>query len=303
MTEVKQQLPNILCIDYPGCVENADNALSTLGGIERIEKAFFNRNGKLFLNYNPNNIFSKVLCSSESENLMQANLSLTSRTRASDNAESNPTEASYSDSSLLLKITKRATCTQNASATPTSFTYESELIGKVEKIFTFRKLADFQYLPMSRVENTNDECSNYDGFFKNFHFDQIDDFKQDLKAKIPLYVLPPFFSRFDDPVNYAFKPEPNKKVTSSLEYFNNISSPSGLATRNRTKDDLASTTKANLDDSKTSNTEQDSVDGGADESFSGELIRSVRQERSSQALLITFECPNVPERKLTILFI
>jgi general transcription factor 3C polypeptide 5 (transcription factor C subunit 1) len=281
------QLPSILCIDYPGYVESAENAVRTLGGIERIEKAFFSHHGKLFLNYCPNNIFSKVLCSSESENLNQPNPTLTSRTRANENNEYRANESVFSNSCLLLKINKKP------ANPPGSFTYESKLIGKIEKIFTFRKLSDFQYLPMSKVDNVD---AKYEGFYKNFHFDQIDDFKQDLKAKIPLYVLPPFFSRFDDPVNYAFKPEPNKKIASSLEYFSSMGENSG-ATTSKTRDESINVSFS--DDATACKLEQESFDT-ADESFSSDLIRSVRQERSSQALLITFDCLEVPQSKPSI---
>ncbi len=39
-----------------------------------------------------------------------------------------------------------------------------------------------------------------------------------------LFVLPPFFSRFDDPVNYAFRSEPFKKETekSKLNVSSNL---------------------------------------------------------------------------------
>ena len=96
------------------------------------------------------------------------------------------------------------------------------------------------------------------------------------KSKVPLYVLPPFFSRFDDPVNYAFKPEPNKKsINNELEYFNR------LCTNNDTNELDISISNTNNDDQ---NNETDNSD----------LICSVRQERSSQALLITFSTLQIP---------
>jgi hypothetical protein len=49
-----------MCIDSPGYVVNPENAIKTLGGIERIEKSFQSRNGILFLNYNPENIFKPM---------------------------------------------------------------------------------------------------------------------------------------------------------------------------------------------------------------------------------------------------
>jgi hypothetical protein len=53
-------LKNYICIDSLCYVVNPENAIKTLGGIERIEKSFQSRNGNLFLNYNPENIFKPM---------------------------------------------------------------------------------------------------------------------------------------------------------------------------------------------------------------------------------------------------
>ena len=151
-------------------------------------------------------------------------------------------------------------------------------MGKIERIYSFKKLADFQYLPMSNSDLSKD---NYDGFYDNFRFDQLPtDYKSDLgKSKVPLYVLPPFFSRFDDPVNYALKPEPNKKsINNELEYFNKLSNNENLSEL----------------DASTANEDQQNTN----ENDNSDLICSVRQERSSQALLITFDKQQIPNSKI-----
>ena len=62
-----------ICVDYPGYVENDDKAIRTLGGIDRIEQTFQRKTRKLFLNFTPDNLFSKMLCSNIIETRSQAN--------------------------------------------------------------------------------------------------------------------------------------------------------------------------------------------------------------------------------------
>lgn len=56
-------LAQYICVDYPCYVENDEKAIRTLGGMERIEQTFQRRNRKLFLNFTPENLFAKLLCS------------------------------------------------------------------------------------------------------------------------------------------------------------------------------------------------------------------------------------------------
>lgn len=69
-------LAQYICVDYPCYVENDQKAIRTLGGIERIEQTFQRRNRKLFLNFTPENLFAKLLCSNIIES-SQPNLSHT----------------------------------------------------------------------------------------------------------------------------------------------------------------------------------------------------------------------------------
>lgn len=65
----------------------------------------------------------------------------------------------------------------------------------------------------------NGASFQYTAFYDNFKFNHIDNYEYDLrKNSIPqLFVLPPFFSRFDDPVNYAFRSETVKKEIGKLK--------------------------------------------------------------------------------------
>lgn len=62
-----------ICVDYPGYVENDEKAIRTLGGMDRIEQTFQRKTRKLFLNFTPDNLFSKMLCSNIIETRSQAN--------------------------------------------------------------------------------------------------------------------------------------------------------------------------------------------------------------------------------------
>lgn len=65
----------------------------------------------------------------------------------------------------------------------------------------------------------NGTSFQYTAFYDNFKFNHIDNYEYDLrKNSIPqLFVLPPFFSRFDDPINYAFRSETVKKEIGKLK--------------------------------------------------------------------------------------
>ena len=80
-----------ICVDYPGLVENESEAIRTLGGMNRIEQTFQRRNRKLFLNFNPDNIFSKMLCSAQIETPSNA------KTNQNDDL-SNPESSNLNDS-------------------------------------------------------------------------------------------------------------------------------------------------------------------------------------------------------------
>jgi len=119
---------------------------------------------------------------------------------------------------------KRIKSKSNASDDPpSSAKFEAKVIGNIKRIYNFQKIADFQYLPMcstsskSLVNETATSGTNksftFSAFYDNLLFKNIENYEFELKKNsIPqLFILPPFFSRFDDPVNYAFRSEPNQK--------------------------------------------------------------------------------------------
>ena len=156
----------------------------------------------------------------------------------------------------------------------------------------------------SSVKKTSEQSTSapstsqytYTSFYDNFLFNNIQDYDYEFrKSNLPqLFILPPFFSRFDDPVSYSFRSEPvskraiaatNRSATASN---NNKSSQADSSS-------IESAARRALNDSSLLDNELDlSGVSGKDDTNSSELIRSMRQERTSQAYLVTFNCKEIP---------
>jgi hypothetical protein len=336
-------LKSFLCVDYPAYVKNESEAIRTLGGMDRLTQTFSRRHSKLLLNYTPDNIFAKLICSSsinEAESEQQdtdsssqtpaATIGTSSRRSSQSNFSNEDTGGSgsagggvnYSTSKLndfiampclLMSVRKSSAGIPTASqGEAASIKYEAKLVGRIKKVYTFQKLADFQYLPMSSssvkipaAAGANEEASttqnkttsltqfNYTSFYDNFLFKNIQDYDHELRKNnlSQLFILPPFFSRFDDPVNYAFKSEPTKKPEVSSNDQQEITAAAASTAGSSKTSDNDGEEMAAVDDYDDEN-ETENVTNGSNKakssSDSNELIRSVRQERSSQALLVNF---------------
>jgi hypothetical protein len=362
MTEDKQQptpLRKFICIDYPGVVENEAEAIRTLGGYDRIYQAFARKNSKILVNYTPDNIFSKMICSVQIDE-PDSNNDQDAASSQNDAGENDLSDLHHDTSGQLSRDTTNLKnkntdfimpclimSVKKSTSEPTK--YESKIIGKVKKMYCFTKMADFQYLPMGNVSSkqtaSNPDTAaaanlspksaaqtqfNYNAFYENFLFSNIDNYQQELKVNnLPqLFILPPFFSRFDDPINYAFRAEPNKKepterLAAAIESsatqqgleksklnksshssdksdktFNSDDSENGVDDSDEDEmDDEANDSRNEKSGYSTDNSEKKrAVDDGKDDSSSN-LIRSRRQERSSQAVLVTYLCKEVPASK------
>jgi hypothetical protein len=161
-TSINSMLPSscsrqFICIDYPGLVENDSEAIRTLGGMNRIEQTFQRPSRKLFLNYNPDNIFSKMLCSAQIETsphlLLNSNISSNSNDDNTPRLSQDETNASNDPDDP--PVTPKSTHVNDLVSMPCFLmkiknkSLKTQLIGRVDRIYTFKKIADFQYLPMS----------------------------------------------------------------------------------------------------------------------------------------------------------
>lgn len=315
-------LKTYLCIDYPALVKNESEAIRTLGGMQRLNQTFSRRNTKLLLNFTPDNIFSKMLCSSQINEIDEEATTKSSKTTSkSESASTSSASASAAAENNLdddLLDTSSAiggghTTSHSNSANSSNMPRQNEflsmpclimsvkknssqdnkfdvkIIAKVKKVYTFQKIADFQYLPMSchgmnrttPDDSTQDSASsssstkqyNYTSFYDNFLFNNIHDYKHEFERNnLPqLFILPPFFSRFDDPVSYSYRSETAKRINGS-EAVTTVAVTTTAAATSEGEDTSA-------------------VAAGKGDP---ELIRSMRQERSSQAILVTFKVNQIP---------
>ena len=276
------------CVDYPGLVENEKEAIKTLGGMSRIEQSFQKRNAKLLLNFNPENIFSKSLCSTQLDSQNQpfrhsANLDqLDEPEKIPLDYENQKEIASFASKSSDNVVSMPCFVMSLKKSDP----HKASIIGRCDRIYIFQKMADFQYLPMNTVTKTNNSSNQssqvfeFNAFYDQFRFNTIDNYEQDLRRnQIPqLFILPPFFSRFDDPVSYSFKSENQQKSIKAKENEK----------EERTKSE-------NTEKSEDSDSDDEKSRKSKDDGSSG-LIKSMRQERSSLAYLITYHCKQIPNR-------
>ncbi|CAF0718764.1 unnamed protein product [Adineta steineri] len=79
------------------------------------------------------------------------------------------------------------------------------VIGILDTSYSFESLADFQYLPMIKK---NDQ---YESFLNRVALNRQCLDKENLERPCPLMCIPAIFSRFFDPTDYAFRPEPKAR--------------------------------------------------------------------------------------------
>ncbi|CAF1341726.1 unnamed protein product [Adineta ricciae] len=79
------------------------------------------------------------------------------------------------------------------------------VIGVLDTSYAFESLADFQYLPMIRKNY------QYESFLNRVALNRQCLDKENLERPCPLMCIPAIFSRFFDPTDYAFRPEPKAR--------------------------------------------------------------------------------------------
>jgi hypothetical protein len=314
-------LKTFFCIDYPALVKNEKEAIRTLGGETRVQQTFSSKkhNTKLLLNFTPDNIFSKVLCSNQfddptikNDDEFKSNESNSSentndqQTKHKNEFPKETAQLNHKHNDLismpcfLMSVKK-----QKNDATQ----YKQEIIGKIKTMYNFRKIADFQYLPMNSVSKSGDPNSQasesspstaasstsftFNAFYDNFLFNNIQNYDLELrKNTIPkLFILPPFFSRFDDPVSYSFKSETVKKVTSQKNDDEKVEASPKKSNVKQSEINESSSHELGTIHPENNNSPNETE---ASSEHPTELIRSMRQERSSQAILLTYKCTDVP---------
>lgn len=185
------ELQPLVMVEYPGFVKNVDQALTTLGGLDTIDKISKSEKDRLELKFR----------------------------RADPLAH-----PAYGDRSskkcLVLRLRKRKSSTCKTRDTDDEeHNHEISVIGKVQTSYVFETLAEFQWLPMHRTNlverlkpNDLDEgvelCRTQESLNPEYAsiLDDILPIKNPFDSTLkhfnpdaPLLLLPAIFSRFDTP--------------------------------------------------------------------------------------------------------
>ncbi|KAJ3217872.1 tau 95 subunit of transcription factor TFIIIC [Dinochytrium kinnereticum] len=178
---------NFHVIEYPGLVEDYEEAVRTMGGSRSIEKAFAADVGRLELRYRYDDPFSHPIFGDV-----------------------------INTSNLLLKITRKRKKGRRSSEghdPKDDFVVKTEIVGVVTKTCRFRSIADFQIIPnpTDPVTILRRHIAEYDiAGMEQFQFPH--DFGGHKDATTFRNFPPPAFSRIQWPQNYGYRENPNVKV-------------------------------------------------------------------------------------------
>lgn len=166
----------MVCISYPGIVNNLSKALDTLGGLDDINTRYSDSNQRLELRWRPEDPYCK---------------------------------SSYGDSSatnnLLLRFKKRKR--KRADGT-IEYEHKVEIIGTVKVTYRFQGMVDFQYLPMvAKPSSPGSQDKEYMSIFEKLIVRNPGDIKDWLQNDVPLFLPPIIFSRMDMPMEYLYRSE------------------------------------------------------------------------------------------------
>ncbi|KAK9707969.1 Tau95 Triple barrel domain [Popillia japonica] len=162
----------LVCIDYPGIVNNVGKMIETLGGMAEIERNISTKRKMLSLKFRPGDKYSKPTWS---------------------DLDKKP--------GILVKLTPKESV---AAAEPD---YNYEVVGITALTYSFNKLCDFQYLPLIAQEEENSESPLTNIYDKIIPHD-IPKEKEWLfgteSDDMPFFLPPAIFSRFDNPFNHLY---------------------------------------------------------------------------------------------------
>ncbi|XP_067002330.2 general transcription factor 3C polypeptide 5 [Anabrus simplex] len=183
-----------ICVEYPGVVVNEENMLRTLGGIHNISTAYLEKNRRLELRFRPDDVYSKPACGER-----QKKTSLLIKIKVK--RRKRPLEP---EQQSTLHDSKDNACASTCD--PSIISSEVIIMGRIDTIFRFENLCDFQYLPMSLESNNKGpmQCI-YDTLMPS----GIPPASW-LSLKANLFLPPAVFSRMDSMQTYLYRKEANE---------------------------------------------------------------------------------------------
>ncbi|XP_063792816.1 general transcription factor 3C polypeptide 5 [Pseudophryne corroboree] len=170
----------MVCVEYPGLVQNVDKMLLTLGGEEAVSRVYADPSKRLELYFRPKDPYCHPLCANR-----------------------------FPTTTMILRVKKK---TRKKSPIEAEMgnqdpegTVSMEIIGVVGTVYKFQGMADFQYLAFT-CGTDGSRTSLYDKILLKKP-EKEDFFHQDITLHIP----PPIFSRLDTQVDYYYRPNINHR--------------------------------------------------------------------------------------------
>uniref|UniRef100_A0A8C4QG94 General transcription factor IIIC, polypeptide 5 n=1 Tax=Eptatretus burgeri TaxID=7764 RepID=A0A8C4QG94_EPTBU len=171
--DVQAPLPTFVCVELPAVLSSVSNVLQALGGHDGLEKVHGDPARRLELSFRPGDPYCHPVYGDR-----------------------------FSSTSLLLRVRRRRKALkQGVEEAAIWGPCKSQVLGIITTTYKFQGLVDFQYLGVSQGNN-NETVSMYDAL--NISKTEGMDFFQ---RNVPLFLLPPAFSRQDNPVDYYYRPE------------------------------------------------------------------------------------------------
>merc|ERR1712013_85000 len=171
---LRSQLPELVCVEYPGIVNNTGKMIETLGGLETLAQVMEEPNRRLELRFRPDDVFCKPAC-----------------------GERSPA------SSLLLRVKKKKLKAGREGKGKPAVKFETSIEGVVPTTYRFGSLCDFQYLCMERKDD------EFKSLYPQGYFG-----KSGLVSSswietpdVPLFLPPAAFSRMDLAQEYQYRRE------------------------------------------------------------------------------------------------
>ncbi|CAI5794138.1 Hypothetical predicted protein [Podarcis lilfordi] len=163
----------LVCVEYPGVVQDVDKTLLTLGGEEGVSRIYTDPSRRLELYFRPKDPYCHPVCANR-----------------------------FPTSSMLLKVKKKMRRKRTeAGDFEEDVSFEVDVLGIVTTVYKFQGMSDFQYLAVHSGPDGK-QTSMYDKVLM-LKPEKEEFFLSDL----PLYIPPPIFSRLDTPVDYYYRPE------------------------------------------------------------------------------------------------
>ncbi|XP_053552213.1 general transcription factor 3C polypeptide 5 isoform X2 [Bombina bombina] len=163
----------MVCVEYPGLVQDVSSMLRTLGGEAAVSRVYADPTKRLELYFRPKDPYCHPLCANR-----------------------------FPTTTMLLRVKKktRRRRTEDDSGSAQEGKIEMEIIGVVGTVYKFQGMSDFQYLAF-HCDADGSRTSLYDKVL--LKKPETQDF---FHQEIPLYIPPPIFSRLDTSGDYYYRP-------------------------------------------------------------------------------------------------